>query len=261
MNSKSFNNSTESACEYSRLYLEQYWPDKPISPEGWADNVLLMLAYQEAALNLAEKLRLLKFKLLDISTGPALAPILAMHSLISDVQMSDFYSSNRQALANCPIEYWKNYVPMLIKLHKHPEERIDEILNELSILRDMHSPVEIDLFQDNPLPGNIDSKKFDVISMHFVADSITSNISEYFKCLSKVTSMLRIGGGFIMSSIVDGDSWQLGSFEQPSPKVSENQIVEFLTNQGIKITYLTRSIRHPGLTFNGGWIVLCGVKN
>lgn len=246
--------------DYSQVYLRQYWPERPSSPEGWADNAVLMLAYQDAALALYESLGRKPFRLLDVSTGPALAPLLAMVSCVREAQLSDFHEINRLALEHMPIEYWKSYVPMLIRLYARPDTRAPEILSLLDALRSKHTPIAVDLFASDPFAGAIRPSEFDVISMNFVADGITQNEGEYLRCLGKVTDMVRPGGGFTMSAIVDSQSWQLGSREEPSPNVSEETIVHFLESQQMRIVHLSRSMRHTGLDYTGGWIVLSAVK-
>ena len=40
--------------EFSHAYLKEYWPESPGKAAAWADNAVLMLAYQEAALAVRE---------------------------------------------------------------------------------------------------------------------------------------------------------------------------------------------------------------
>lgn len=245
---------------YSLTYLKQYWPETPDSAVGWADNAVLMLAYQDAALSVKEYFQGRLVRMLDISTGPALGPLLAMHTCVSDVQLSDYYEENRISVQRIPIEYWRNYAPMLTKLFRHPERNVSEILSRLDQLRMAHIPVEVDLFRSPPFPASIKPKDFDLISMQFVADSITNSVAGYLGCLQKVAHMVRPGAALIMSATVDCDEWKMGPHNQPSPSVSEETIVEALQNHGLSVINLTRSMRQAGLTYSGGWIVLAAVK-
>lgn len=245
---------------YSLTYLNQYWPEHPGTLASWSDNVVLMLAYQEAGLAIRDYYNNREVSVLDISTGPALTPLLGMISCVSEVQLSDFVPDNRRCLVEMPIEYWRNYVPMLVKLFKKPEKFTDDILSRLDYLRSAKPPVEVDLFKENPFPSSIDPHSFECISMHFVADGITKNEAEYLRCLGRATDMVRKGATFVMSATVDCNGWFMGDIELPSPNVSEDTIVDFLKSQGMNILTLSRSIRHPGLTYTGGWISLAASK-
>lgn len=251
---------TDLLDHYSQIYLKQYWPESPDSPVGWADNAVLMLAYQEAAIAVGHHFGGKAAKMLDISTGPALAPLLAMITCVSDVQLSDFNHDNRRCLQKLPIEYWRNYVPMLTKVFDYPEKSIPEILARLDGLRAAHTPVEIDLFRDLPFPDSVRPHEYDLISMQFVADAIAENEPDYLGCLGRVTDMVRPGAVLVMSATVDCPSWQLGPYPQPSPNVSEKTILNFLTSQGFRVLNLSRSMRHSGLTYSGGWISLAATK-
>lgn len=245
---------------YSQTYLEQYWPEYPLSAVGWADNAVLMLAYQEAALAVLNFNGARPARMLDVSTGPALAPLLAMLPAVSEVQLSDYEESNREFLFSSSIDYWRNYVPMLTKIFLHPERDPSAILLQLDRLRRRAAPVHIDLRQVSPLPVSVRSSDFGIISMQFVADSITESISEYQACLLKVCSMVRKGGCLIMSAVVDSTDWQLGDGKKPSPNVSEEQILSFLADNGLTVINLNRSMRFPGLSYSGGWIVVAAVR-
>lgn len=246
--------------QYSDIYLRQYWPEYPTSAVAWTDNAVLMLAYQEAALAALAHNNGRPARMLDISTGPALAPLLAMLPAVSEVQLTDFEESNRVFLATSAIEYWRNYVPMLTKAFIHPERNVENILARLNSLRLQHRPLAIDLFQEIPLPETISPLSFDIVSMQFVADSVTTSATEYQNCLGKVCRMVKIGGCLIMSAVVDSTDWQLGEIKKPSPNVSEEEVVGFLNQQGLKIINLNRSMRFSGLSYSGGWITLAAVR-
>ncbi len=255
------NELSELLSHYSLIYLKQYWPELPDSPVGWADNAVLMLAYQEAALAVQRHFKGRPLRMLDVSTGPALAPLLAMATCVSEVQLSDYYGDNRRCLQNMPIEYWKNYVPMLIKIFNHPEKKATEILALLDKLRSARVPVEVDLFRDPPFPVSVKPHEYELISMQFVADAITENEKDFLRCLGRITDMVAPGSAFIMSAAVDCSSWQLGQFAQPSPNISEKTIVDFLASQNFEILNLSRSMRHAGLAYSGGWIVLSALRS
>jgi hypothetical protein len=246
--------------EYGSKYLEQYWPANPSCPVAWADNAVLMIAYQEAALAVAAALQNSELRVLDVSTGPTLAPLLAIEAVVSEVQLSDFVPNNRQYLQELPIDYWSSYVPMLIRQYDYPERKESLILGKLDYLRRKSEPLHVDLFARDPFFGAVESNNYNLVSMNFVADSVTKTENEFINCFSKVTGLVQDGGGLFISATVDCTSWSLDGLDMPSPNVSEKTIVDFLKSQGFDICYLSRSMRLNNLSYSGGWIVLSAVR-
>lgn len=245
---------------FSQIYLEQYWPREPHAAVGWADNAVLMLAYQDAAIAIHKYFRERPVRMLDISTGPALAPLLAMMTCVSEVQLSDFNPDNRRALVEMSIEYWRIYVRMLVRTFDRPDLREDELLGRLDYLRRQHQPVTVDLLQERPFENLIHPDEFELVSMQFVADSITSTEPDYLRCLGRALEMVRPGGGFIMSAVVDSSGWMLDGVQMPAPNVSEETILDFLRSQGFSLLNISRSMRLDRLTYSGGWIVLAAAR-
>lgn len=246
--------------EYSRNYLQQYWPESPTHPAGWADNMVLMAAYQNAAT------AVLKYfshpvSTLDISTGPALGPLLAMQRCVSEVQLSDFQEENRICIQRLPVNYWRNYVPMLSHSIPHAADFADDILARLDQLRCQHLPVHVDLFSEKIFPSGFNASQFKLVMMHFVADSITKDKSTYFSCLKRVTDLVTVGSVFVMSALVDSSSWKIGDIVFPSPRITEKEVTLFLENQGFSLLQLDRSERSPDQTYDGGWIVTSGFRS
>jgi hypothetical protein len=219
-----------------------------------------MLAYQEAGLEIMKHFGGKSMPLLDVSTGPALAPLLALLTCVSDVQLSDYNLDNRRSLQEMDVSYWRNYVPMLTKIYDEPYNHVDEILAYLDRKKSQNPPVHVDLFNDPIFPSTIRSDNFSIVSMNFVADSIASNLKDYLSCLDKVLNLVRSGGAFIMSAVVDSNGWNLGQELEPSPNVSEKIIIDFLTSNGFVIKNVSRSMRYSGLSYSGGWIVLAAIR-
>lgn len=238
-------------------YLEQYWPECASDSVAWQDNVSLMNAYQESALAIR---RIFDghtgLNLLDVGTGPALAPLLAFISEIASAQLSDFHPQNRQAVVEMPINYWRSYVSMLTKLYDQPLAQEAEILDKLDRLRRQKPVLPVDLFSDQPFGRSLSSNDYQVVTMNFVADGITTDAITYFQILDRVLHLVQKGCVFSMSAIVDSSFWKLGETKHPSPRLSEYQVIRHVESAGMQIEQLTRSSHVDGQTYDGNWIVL-----
>jgi NNMT/PNMT/TEMT family len=114
----------------------------------------------------------------------------------------------------------------------------------------------VDLFASDPFKGKVKPDDFDVVSVNFVADSITSNPEAYFQILDRVLKLVAVGSVLSMSAIVDSLFWCLGDVKHPSPKLSEKQIIDHIENAGLQVCQSTRSSHIDGQTYDGSWIVL-----
>ncbi len=244
-------------------YLSQYWPQFPSDSIAWYDNVALMHAYQDSALEIRKLFAgHTGLNLLDIGTGPALAPLLAIISEVKSAQLSDFHQQNREAIFRLPVDYWSNYVPLLTTVFADPQSKQQEILNKLDGLRKQHPVLPVDLFASDPFSGKVKSpENFQLVTMNFVADGITSSPEAYFHVLDRVLNLVADGSVLSMSAIIDSDFWCLGEVKHPSPKLSEKQVVNHLEDAGLEICQLTRSSHVHGQTYDGSWVVLTAKRN
>ncbi|MBX7133089.1 MAG: hypothetical protein K1X67_10470 [Fimbriimonadaceae bacterium] len=239
---------------YQNAYLQEYWPDEPQNRDMWEDNLELMRAYYAAALEILNR-RGCKVQALDISTGPCLAPLLATMACIDDIWLSDFTKSSRKAIQEVPISYWRNYAKYLIDEFAL-EISEGALLDQLDRLRTSHQVLDVDLARRPVfLPESAEIGSLPLVTMHFVADSIGKEKQLYFEYLATACSYVAERGFLLMSSLTDSQWWMLGGTRQPSPGVTEQEVLSFLESKGFDIISVVRSRIKPQQTYDGGWIV------
>lgn len=245
---------------YQDHYLENYWPEHPNNPDMWQDNLELLHAYFSAAEEISAREKR-KLETVDISTGPGLAPLLATMSCIESVRLSDFEASNRDRIRNSPIGYWKEYATELVRLFPDHKLRVDQLLEELDHLRGQFAPLDVDLRRSPVfLPDLVQAGSVELLTMHFVVDSICETSGECFELLAKAQSFVRDGGWLLLSALIDSNGWQLGDVKEPSPNLSEAEIDDFLTARGFNVISKFRSIRKAKQIYDGGWTVFLAQK-
>ncbi len=248
------------AGSYADQYLEQYWPERPNNPDMWQDNLELLQAYVHAAdLVLEHEGR--QVDTVDISTGPCLAPLMATMHCIENIRLSDFSESNREEIERSPIGYWREYAKELAKIFPDRGLGEDALLGRLDDLRRQTVPLDVDLRRTPMLlPDVVHQESVELLTMHFVADSICETSEECFNLLQKSLKLLKPNGWLLLSALIESDGWQLGDTKQPSPNLAESQFDEFFEAEGFEIISRTRSVRKEHQIYDGGWTVFLARK-
>lgn len=240
---------------YENHYLSQYWPPRPNNPDMWQDNLELLQAYFLAADHVL-KSQGTPVDALDISTGPCLAPLMATMGCVSSLVFSDFDETNRLEIVGSDVEYWREYARELVRMF--PDRGLSEtsLLSNLDSLRRRSPILDVDL-RRTPIfvPDHVPPSSAGLITMHFVVDSICREPRECFELLERVLKLVRPGGWILMSALIDSSWWLLGDQREPSPKLSEGQIVEFLKRHGFTVEFKVNSVRKSLQIYEGGWTV------
>ncbi|MCW5941821.1 MAG: hypothetical protein KIS66_06300 [Fimbriimonadaceae bacterium] len=239
-------------------YLEQYWPACPGDPILWQDNVELLQAYFHCA-SLIRREAGGRLDALDIGTGPSLAPLLASISCIQHVQLSDFAESSREFLASSPVAHWAEYARELVRLFPNEGLNEEELLAELDQKRRERPPLDCDLRRTPVfLPDDVRPGSWPLVTMHFVADSISRTESECIDLMRRALDFVRPGGFALLSCLIDSTWWLLGDEKEPSPKLSETSVESALRTLGFTLLERVRSTNKGIALYDGSWnVYLC----
>lgn len=245
---------------YHDHYLESYWPEHPNNPDMWQDNVELLSAYFLAAEKILDH-EDRRLSLVDISTGPCLAPLMATMRCIDHAQLSDFDQSNRERIVTSDIQYWREYAKELVRLFPNQNLSADDLLVRLDLLRKEREPLNVDL-RGSPifLPDIVGPQSVELLSMHFVVDSISRTAEECFELLGKAVEFIRPSGWLLLSALIGSEGWQLGDETEPSPNLAEAQFDEFFEKHSIEVVTRTRSVHKPKQIYDGCWTVFLAKK-
>ena len=240
---------------YRDHYLDNYWPEHPNNPDMWADNLELLQAYFLAAQEILKQDGM-QDEVLDISTGPCLAPLMATMQCIKHVQLSDYDETNRHRIVNSDTSYWTEYAKELVRIFPQHDLTVDKLLNGLDGHRKDRAPIDVDL-RRTPifLPDIIADASIDLLTMHFVVDSICETSKECFDLLQRAQAFVKPDGWLLISALIESKGWMLGDVLEPSPNLSESQFEEFFEQHKFNIVSRTRSVRKQNQIYDGGWAV------
>jgi hypothetical protein len=226
----------------------------------WQDNLELLHAYFSAADQILTR-QGRQVHALDISTGPCLAPLMATMGCIDRVQLTDYDDSNRERITDSNIGYWGEYAKELVRLFPERGLAADVLLSRLDDLRHQTKPLDVDLRRAPVfLPDIVKPGSVELLTMHFVVDSICETAGECFELLGNALTFVTPDGWLILSALIESTGWTLGDTTQPSPNLTEKQIDDFMAAEGINVVSKTRSIRKPDQIYDGGWTVYLAQK-
>ncbi len=236
-------------------YLENYWPPQPNNPDMWQDNLELLQAYYVAARKIRTR-EGRRLETLDISTGPCLAPLMATMACIEHVQLSDFDESSREYLAHSHVDYWRRYAEELANLFPADGLETNELLQRLDYIRAKKPVLNVDLRRDPVfLPADIGLETIELMTMHFVVDSISSTSEECFDLLDKARRFIKPNGWLLLSALIDSSGWPVGEKAEPSPNLKEEQFDLFFDQRGDEVITRFSSTHKPNQIYDGRWAV------
>jgi len=221
-----------------REYLTYFWPESPRGSQVWGDNSFLLSAYVMAAQSVGSQIGE-RCVCLDISTGPVLAPIIVLAPILDSIQLSDYCSSSREVFRKTPIDYWRGYVREILKLEGQEvtTASIEKRLREVADLVGKKDFVDVDITKEPMFTPDLDVSRFNLFTMHFVADSITRFRDDYDAMLVRVLNQIETGSVLLMSSLIESSEWFVGSRSYPSPKLTFEHILTLLGHNGLAPFY------------------------
>ena len=214
-----------------RSYLQLMWPKNPDDTKLKDDNFWMLEQYTKIADILGKSGK--KYKNLDIGTGPIWSPSLCFVPILVSLQSSDYSSTNRQILLTEDIYYWTEYSKIVESLREIPGN-YQSNLDHIDHLRRLSPPIDIDI-KNNPISSEVDLKTYDLVTMHYVADSITNSPIEYFQLMTNVFESINPQSMPVLSVLTESPEWDDGAGNKfPSIPLSVNEVIKFLTKSGYK---------------------------
>lgn len=211
-------------------YLNEYYGE--IGPE----NAALLSFFAEAYASFDDNSQ----KMAEVGGGPTVYQLISMAPKASSIFFSDFLNKNLNqvkswAEGEANSHNWDEFFEFALRA----EHRISEVGPEAIIARKelliskLKSFAKFDIFKNE----DIDSHQglFDVVSMNFVAESITSDINGATTVIERASKLLKPGGYIILTGLLCADYWIEKNKKFPAANISEDQVRQILTAIGFNI--------------------------
>lgn len=172
--------------------------------------------------------------MLDVGTGPTIYQLIAASGKVSSISCGEFLGQNLRKVhawvQSLPESFdWSLFTERILLLEGEKATSAKIAERELLTRKKI-----IDIFQLD-LKRPVDKRlvcAYDLLSVQFVPESITSSIDEYSKCLRSISSMLKPRGFLLMSAIKSAKSYKVGKDFFPAVSLNETTLNAHLVEAG-----------------------------
>lgn len=204
----------------ARKYLsEQY---RTVVPE----DVFILRFLHETYLGLNRK----NLRILEIGGGPTIYQLLSASAWAKEITFTDFLSENLEQVQawvkKSPDSFgWTEYVNIVAHLEGEKQQIIEKRLRTV-----LKTFLIFDILgKDKPT-----LTKFDIVSSHFCADSITNTKSEFLHAVRTITSFVAPNGMLVMSMLKGAVTYDVGNYSFPAYFIDEQTVKTILKRLGFK---------------------------
>lgn len=186
------------------------------------------------------------FQLLELGGGPTIYQLITASKHAKEIHFSDHLDVNLDEVKlwreNGQKAFdWKSFFREALILEGETDIDDNKIEEREEILRSKITKfLSCDAFQANPL-GENRTKRYDVVSVNFVAESITDNHKAWKSILKNICSLIKHNGYLVMTAIKGADYYHVGDKLFPAVKITEEHIAIALRELGFREDLLCMS--------------------
>lgn len=197
------------------------------------------------------------FQLLEFGGGPTIYQLITASKHAKEIHFSDHLDTNLTEIKlwkenKQKVFDWNNFFREALALEGEKNVNDIKIKKREEILRKKITKfLHCDAFQANPL-GEDNAKRYDVVSVNFVAESITDNHKTWKEILKNICSLIKPRGYLIMTALKGANYWHVGDKLFPAVELTEKHISTALRELGFKEDLLLmRSVKAEYLKEKG----------
>lgn len=207
----------------ARAYLNEYYDS--IGEENDALLKFLVESYKKIPANQT---------VLDFGGGPTVYQLIAAGKKAKEIHYSEYLENNRQEvrkwLKNDPLSFnWNPFTKRILELEGKGTSQRDIVERENETRRKIKKILSGDICKKKPVGTK---RKYDVLSMQFVAESITDSRSKWKKYLKNALNLLKPHGVLIMSALKGAECYRVGNKYFPAVSINESDIRNLLLKNG-----------------------------
>ncbi len=211
----------------SRHYLNEYY--SRIGPENATLLRFLAKTYKQIFTQTPFA------EVLELGGGPTIYQLISLSQYPVKINFTEYLEQNRRE-----IQMWLDKHPKKFPWRKyfHHVRKIDPELTKLKISRheNMLRQKIVDIRQidiRHPQLPSEPQREYDIVSSHFVAESITANHKEWQQHVENIANFVKPGGNLLLSSIIQATKYRVGHHYFPAIAISSEQIKAELQHRGI----------------------------
>lgn len=209
-------------------YLEEYYAT--VIPE----NDKLMAFFADVSAKLPKVKRLLEY-----GGGPTIYQLLSLAGNVSEIDFTDYLESNLAQVkswvkAKKSAHNWLPFVRVALYYEYGSMPTTNAVsARERKVRSLLKSFGRVDAF--NPKNDHTAYPKYDVVSTNFVAESISSNKTEWRRSLGSIVNYVDDNGWLVMTAIRNASYWRSGDESFASYAIQKKDLEQELKKMGFKI--------------------------
>jgi len=214
-----------------RAYLKEYY-----SHLGYENQELLRFLDEAYKTIFAE---LDTARVLEFGGGPTIYQLISAARYPVSIDFSDYLDTNLKEvqtwLQDKPEQFvWDDFVRYVlsregISAHLCGIEQRKRLLRD-KIQRFIHCNAKA----TDPLISNVQAP-YDIVSVHFVLESITTEMTEWDQLVDNIVPLVRSQGYIVMCSILDAQRYRVGEHYFPAVPISPETLETKLKQKGFSI--------------------------
>lgn len=177
--------------------------------------------------------------LIEIGSGPTIYQIISACNKVDYIIFSDFAQSCREEIQKFLTDdknsfNWEAFFKYVIELEGKKAD-IDTIKDyKEKIKSKIIAVIPCDVRNQKPLsPAWF--PQFDILSMHSVAEGISSTEKEFVRCIKNAVPLVKSGGYFIGMFVKNSKIWKCGEIWYPSFPVDEKYLKQLFPKVGLSL--------------------------
>lgn len=178
--------------------------------------------------------------MLEFGGGPTIYQLISAAAKVKEIHFSDYLKRNLKEVQHwkedsTDVFDWTPYFKKALQLEGTGDITTKLIEKRETILRKKITKfLPCNAFLDDPL-GPHARERYDIVSVNYVPDSITSKKMVWKKLIANITSLLKPNGVFITTALRNAAYWEFGDVKYPGCAVNETDMIKTLTKLGFTV--------------------------
>ena len=184
--------------------------------------------------------------LLEFGSGPTLYSLITAATKVRTIYVCDKLAANMHEIdlwkrGAAKAFNWEPFIQRALEIEgKSSYITSAAIQQRTKLLRKKLTPFgSCDAFSNPPLSKSHDHRKYDIVQVNFVPESITSSYSQWEIAIQNILSLLKVGGTLLMTTLKNATYYHLQQKKFPAVNIDEDILIRTLTKFGFKESQMT----------------------
>ncbi len=195
---------------------------------------------------------------LEFGGGPTLYSLISAASKVTEIHFSEYLKHNRHEIrkwirAHKRAFNWNHFIRRALELEGQKKVTPGQVYRRAELLKSkLKKVVKCNAFRKFSLKHN-KFKRYDVVSVNFVPESITSKRDEWEQAIRNISALVKPKGYLFITSLKNSKYYMLDGKKFPAIKIDESDMITILGENGFDISKIViRSITaHPFRGYEG----------